>query len=202
MIEINLLPPQYRSVERTPLPVFLSLIGGLALIGAAFVGLLLMMKAVQRAEEAKSQITAERDKKKKLAEEVDQLERDIAEAKGRVDTVLGIADSKIFWGIKLDQLMRILPEGVIWIDSLSIVQRPTGGELRLECNAKGVDLQRFTGWKQTLRQDTNFFYHFDGISAPVINVVKAGKEYAADLEYLQFSMSLPIRQVELSGPRK
>ena len=34
MIEINLLPPQYRSVERTPLPVFVGLILGVVLIAA------------------------------------------------------------------------------------------------------------------------------------------------------------------------
>jgi Tfp pilus assembly protein PilN len=200
MIEINLLPPQYRSVERTPLPVFLSLIGGLVLIGAAFFGLLIMVKSAQRADEERGQLEALRDKKKKEAEAVDQLQRDIQEAEGRVNTVLGIAESKIYWAIKLEQLMRVLPD-YVWFDSLSIASRPTGGELRLACNARGTGLERFTSFKQALRTDTNFFYHFDGIEAPVINVVKAGKDYF-DQEYLQFQMSLPVRQVELGGPRR
>lgn len=202
MIEINLLPPQYRSVERTPLPVFLGLIGGLALIGVAFISLMIMVKAAQRAEETRLVKAKERDDKKKQAEAVDQLQRDIQEAQGRVDTVLGIAESKVPWAIKLDQLMRILPENVIWIDSLSIVQRTSGGELKLQCNARGTGPDRVTMFKQMLRSDTNFFYHFEDVSVPMIQVQRTtGKTYY-DQEFLTFTMTLPIRQVELGGPRR
>jgi Tfp pilus assembly protein PilN len=201
MIEINLLPPQYRSVERTPLPVFLGLVGALALIGGAFVTLMVEVKAAQHAEEQRVGLTKERDDKKKQAEQVDQLQRDIQEAQGRVDTVLNIAESKIPWAIKLDELMRILPEQTIWLDSLSFTQRPTGGEMKLQCNARGTGLDRFTNFKQALRSDTNFFYHFDSVDAPIIQVVRAGPQYF-DQEFLQFTMTLPIRQVEIGGPRR
>lgn len=201
MIEINLLPPQYRSVERTPMPVFLGLIGGLAMIGVALGFLGVMIRAAQRAEEEKIQLTQERDRKKVEAAAVDQLQRDIQEAQGRVDTVLGIAESKIYWGMKLDQLVRIIPP-TVWIDSLNMQQRPNGGELKLACNARGVGLNRFTEFTQALRSDTNFFYHFDAILASTINVVPTDQKTFIDAEYLQFPMTLPLGQVELGGPRR
>ena len=200
MIEINLLPPQYRSVERTPLPVFLGLIGALAMIGVAFVFLMVMQRSAQKAEEDLSRYQAERENKKKQAAEVDQLQRDIQEAQGRVETVLNIAESKIYWAMKLDQMVKVFPQGV-WIDSLSMSQKAGGGELKLACNARGTGFNRFTEFTQALRGDTNFFYHFDGINASTINVVPTSKEFV-DQEYLQFPMSLPLRQVEVGGPRR
>jgi hypothetical protein len=201
MIEINLLPPQYRAVERTPLPVFLSVIAGIALIGGAFVGLMFMLKGVQEKRETKDQRIATAEKKSKEAALVDQLKKDIEDAQKRVDTVIGIAESKVYWGLKLFQLTRLIPDNV-WLDQLTITQKDDGsGELRMLCNSKGTGFDKFTEFKQKLRSDTNFFYHFDSVDAPVINVVKAGKEYY-DAEYLQFTMSLPIKKVELGGPKR
>jgi Tfp pilus assembly protein PilN len=200
MIEINLLPPQYRAVERTPLPVFLSLIAGIALIGGAFVGLMIMVRSVTERRTARDELKVKVEKEQKEADSVDQLGREIQDAKKRVDTVLVIADSKIFWGIILWQLTKIIPDNV-WLDQLAVTMRDDGsGELRMQCNARaGYD--RYTDFKNRLRSDTNFFYHFDSIDAPRVDVMKADQQHYF-AEYTNFVLTLPLRKVEVGGTRK
>ena len=198
MIEINLLPPQYRTVERTPLPVFLSLIAGIVLIGLSFVLLMVMVRQTQVVEERRGKLVQDHEQKRKEAEAVDQLEKDILDARGRIDTILGIAESKIPWAVKLNQLARICPP-YIWIDTLAMAQKPDGsGELRLQCNASGTNLERFTSFRRALRNDTNFFYHFDDVITPAIDPRSPGKEYLVPT-ILSFTMTLPFRQVEAVG---
>ncbi len=200
MIEINLLPPQYRSVERTPLPVFMSLIVGIVLVAGALGALGLVIEAKRQAEEQRGNLTAERDRKKAEAAVVDQLEAEIREAQGRVNTLLNIAESKIYWAMKLEQLVRILPPHV-WLDSIVVSQKQGGGELRLVANARGTGFNRLAELKQALRGDTNFFYHFDGIEAPTINIVQAPKGYA-EPEYLNFpTIVLPLKRFDAGTGR-
>jgi Tfp pilus assembly protein PilN len=192
MIEINLLPPQYRAVERTPLPIFLSIIGGLLLTGGALTGLFLASKAAQSAKELQENLVAERDTKKAQAAVVDQLEQEIKEAQGRVDTLLNIAESKIYWAMKLDQFVKILPPSV-WLDSIVINSKGGTGEMKLVANARGTGFNRLAELKQALRNDTNFFYHFASVNAPTINIVAASSKYA-EPEYLNFpTVTLPLK---------
>jgi Tfp pilus assembly protein PilN len=201
MIEINLLPPQYRAVERTPLPIFLTLVGGLLLVAGSLVALAWATRDARKAEELKGNLTAERNEKKKQAQVVDQLEEEIKEAQGRVDTLLNIAESKIYWAQKLEQLVRSLPASV-WIDSLSISQKQPGvGEVKLVCNARGTGFNKLAELKQSLRGDTNFFYHFSGIEAPTIEVLATDQKVYAEPEYLRFpSVTLLLRTIE-AGPQ-
>lgn len=193
MIEINLLPPQYRTVERTPLPVFLGVIGGIVVIA----GLGMWWGALVT---QKNNLITNRDTKKNIkeakareVEEIKKLEKEIADSQGRIDTVLGIAESKIYWGAKLDQLMRILPN-YAWIESLNY----DGQKVVLNCKARGTSLQRYTELRQRFRNDTNFMYNFDPIPLTAIDVVNPGPEYL-ERAVLSFTVTLPIKQVE-QGP--
>ena len=196
MIEINLLPPQYRTVERTPLPVFLGVIGGIVVIA----GLGMWWGALVT---KKNNLITNRDAKKNTkeskareVEEIKKLEKEIADSQGRIDTVLGIAESKIYWGAKLDQLMKILPT-YAWIESLSF----DGSKVVLSCKARGTSLQRYTELRQRFRNDTNFMYNFDPIPLTAIDVVNPGPNYL-ERAVLSFTVTLPIRQVEQAPAQK
>jgi len=190
MIEINLLPPQYRTVERTPLPVFLGVIGGIVILA----GLGMWYAALLN---TKTNLTTTRDARRSTkaakaqeVEEIKKLEKEIADSQGRIDTVLGIAESKVYWGAKLDQLMKIMPN-YAWIESLNF----DGGKVVLACKARGTSLQRYTELRQRFRNDTNFMYNFDPIPLTAIDVVNPGPPYL-ERAVLSFSVTLPIRQVE------
>ncbi len=194
MIEINLLPPQYRAVDRTPPAVFLSLIGGIVLLGGAIIMLGVMMKKVTTVGEVleeKKRVAAE---KERAANDVRRLEGDIQDAQGRVDAVIRISLSKIPWFIKLDQLSRLIPQGDIWIDKLEVVEGKKGvaAELKLTCNARGTSLEKVTSFKETLRTDTNFFYHFADVVVPEVNPRMVDKKYAEPV-VLTFNMRLPLK---------
>jgi len=195
MIEINLLPPQYRTVERTPLPVFLGLITGI--VAVAGLGLFVIgLSAKGRAlEERRVQRAAVHERMKKEVEDVRKLDRELQESQGRIDTVLGIAESKVYWSVKLDQLARLLPSGTVWLEGLTL----DPAKLQLVCKARGSSWQRFTDLRQRLRNDTNFDYQFDQIPLTPIEVVNPGPQYT-EPSVLSFSMTLPLRQVE-QGPQ-
>ena len=197
MIEINLLPPHYRTVERTPLPVFLGVIGGIIVVA----GLGMWWGALVN---KKNNLNATRDARRALkvskadeVEKIRKLEKEIADSQGRIDTVLGIAESKIYWGAKLDQLMKILPN-YAWIESLNF----DGQKVVLQCKARGTSLQRYTELRQRFRNDTNFMYNFDSIPLTAIDVVNPGP-YFLERAVLSFTVTLPIRQVEQApAPKK
>ena len=199
MIEINLLPPQYRTVERTPLPVFLGMIGGLVVVAALGLYLIKLNIPTRRLEEQRIQLTGIRDAKAKEVEDIRKIERELQESQGRIDTVLGIAESKVYWAQKLDNLVRILPS-YAWIESLNY----DGGRLTLTCKARGTGYQKYTELRQKFRNDTNFMYHFDTIPLTAIDVVSPGDIYL-EPAVLSFTLSLPIRPVEqtpVAAPRR
>ncbi|MFC1706379.1 PilN domain-containing protein [Planctomycetota bacterium] len=195
MIEINLLPPQYRAVERTPLPVFLGLILAICLIAGAVVFMVVKVKKTQVLKTDLAQVKLELEAAKKAEKEYDKLIAKITEAEKRIKTVLGIAKSKIPWALKIEQLLEIMPRSV-WIENLSLVSDGKGGgTMSFGANARGTSLQRITEFKQILRSDTNFFYHFERILTPMVQTIPPGDEFAEPL-ILSFQVTLPLRSVK------
>ncbi len=195
MIEINLLPPQYRTVERTPLPVFLGFVAGVAVVGVMLISLIALRAKADRLTELKTQLTATKDAKAKEVEEIRKIERELADSQGRIDTVLSIAESKVYWAMKLDQLVRILPR-YVWLDRIDF----DGGKVLLTCKARGTSLQRYTELRQKLRNDTNFMYHFDQIPLTNVDVVAPGEIYL-EPKVLSFSLPIPLRPLDGPGAR-
>lgn len=196
MIEINLLPPQYRAVERTPLPVFVGLIAAILLVGLA-VGLFARVfreasQLRETVEELDRQLAVERER----AKEFDDLMRRIAEADKRVKTVFAIAESKMPWSIKLEQFVELMPKN-IWIDRMDLERRPDGtGEMRMQVNARGTALKSTTEFEQLLRSSTNFFYHFDAVISREVVKKNAPAGYL-EPQYLSFQMVMPLRRTEI-----
>ncbi|MHC4393021.1 MAG: hypothetical protein ACYS22_17145 [Planctomycetota bacterium] len=202
MIEINLLPPQYRSVERTPLPVFVGLILGVLLIAGAGV---MIFRAGDRTRELRNQRELQESLLVKAIDDekrFDDLVRSIQDDKGRINTVLAIAESKIPWALKLEQLVETIPSQTVWIDSLTAEASPDGsGQITFATNARGVSLEKATQFKQKLRQNTNFFLHFESIDPLKAKTVASGAEYI-EPEYLSFQTTLRLRREERGRVKK
>jgi Tfp pilus assembly protein PilN len=199
MIEINLLPPQYRTVERTPLPIFLGLIGGIVLVAVTGLYLVALTTKTQTLQNEQLRLVAIREAKAKEVEDIRKIERELQESQGRIDTVLGIAESKLYWAHKMEQLARLLPRQV-WLDSLNF----DGSRLSLACKARGTSLQRYTAFRQDIRNNTNFVYHFDNMPLTNIDVVNPGAAYL-EPAVLSFQLPLTLRNVEqagATGPRR
>ncbi|GIW72883.1 MAG: hypothetical protein KatS3mg102_2425 [Planctomycetota bacterium] len=199
MIEINLLPPQYRTVERTPRPVFFSLLAAIVLIGGVFSLLVVQVGEAARLQERKDELELIRTARREEAQKVDQLNQRIREGRARVDTMLKVAEARLPWSLKLHELARLMPD-FVWLDSLSLRRGDKGeGELQLACNARGTNMQRFTEFRQLLRSHTNFFHHFATVSAPRIDVRRTGEEFV-EPKMLSFNVTLPLRPFEQPKP--
>ncbi|RME72488.1 MAG: hypothetical protein D6776_08720 [Planctomycetota bacterium] len=195
MIEINLLPPQYRTVERTPLPVFLGLIVGLLLIGAAFVAYVVQTKRGVTLAQQKRGLELDIQEKKAKAAQVDRIQREIKEARMRIDAATRVAQERTPWTRVLSEFVDLRPP-YIWLESQAARRGADGkGELRLACNARGTNLQRYTEFRQRLRSRTNFMYHFSTISGARLDVRLTGEQYL-EPKMLSFNLTLPLAKVE------
>lgn len=193
MIEINLLPPQYRTVEQTSWAV----VGGLVTMGAllvvSLIFLLALAKTQSRLDEQKGALVAERDKKAKDVEDIKKIELELQASRGRIDTVIAIAEGKIHWSRKLDQLAQTLPKDV-WIESLGM----DGSKLALTCKARGSGYQRYTNLRQEFRDATNFIYHFGDVRATAIDISDTAPQFT-ERQVLSFNLPLILRPAEEIG---
>lgn len=191
MIEINLLPPQYRAVEKTPRPVFFGLIAGIAVVGAALVFLVLgiqttlSLKGVR--DNLRSQKTALLEKERKF----DADKRKIDESRQRIDTVLKIVESKVPWSIKLERLVKILPRDY-WVERIEMERRADGsGGMKLLVNGSGTAEKKVSDLKKVLRSDMNFIDRFAGVQHARLDVRTSSAEFGRR-KYLTFELVLPL----------
>jgi Tfp pilus assembly protein PilN len=176
MIEINLLPQEYRVQERTPLGLILTIVLGMLTVGA--IGIYgIDLKNQLASETAKNiSLTQERDKLKLEVDKIEKLKKDIQTAQKRQDAIINISQSKIVWSQKLIQFGRILaayPD--FWIDRLSLTKGGQGaGNVTLGFYAVGSDLRNIAQFRERMTGDTNFWYHFDHLEAPRTSVTDKG----------------------------
>ncbi len=159
MININLLPPELQRAARTPRAVFFSLIGGVAvtmLVGVGALMLWMNVRSVEREVESRQlQVRVLEEE----ASEVDRLNEDIAFYKDRENAIIEIKSRRTFWGLKLYQLMSLTPRDM-WVTRLNMStldeadykwdSEQTGGELTLDCYAKGTEVQTITDYRSAL----------------------------------------------------
>ncbi|HOX07982.1 MAG TPA: hypothetical protein PK280_16410 [Planctomycetota bacterium] len=105
MIEINLLPPEHRPVERTPLPRLLTILGGVLLTAAGVViwvwlSMVSIPKAKQRCEDRRQAM----EKAKKDEAEVLKIEQELKAAKDRQDVLNELFNQRVSWAKVLDRL--------------------------------------------------------------------------------------------------
>ena len=129
MIQINLLPTEYRKAERTPLIVFLPLIAGLVCVlsAGAVAGYVKFSWLAETRSERVALDQTYREKKPRLAYH-DNLLKEESEYKKQVETIKGIASGRILMTRKLDELCNLIAEGdggqhggfSIWLKDLSV----------------------------------------------------------------------------------
>ena len=202
MIEINLLPQEYRVQERTPLGLFLTVIVGICTIGAIGVYEINLQKDLAKAQGENENLKKDLEASQKKKEAVQKLEKEIEIAKKRQETIIEISQSKIIWSQKLIQFGKIMAEYPdFWIDRLSL-QRGGGqdhGKLTLNFYALGSDLRKEANFRDRIINDTNFWYHFEKFEAPTVRVNPGGSAGGPLAKYgytgptMYFDVTIPVR---------
>jgi len=122
MLEINLLPPERRPVERTPLPRLATIFIGVALVSAeVFFSLILFF---YRIPQTKLDLDAKKQSlklKQEEAKRADELEKRIAEIEERVKVIDGLRLQRVAWTPVFDHLdeKSVIPDEV-WLVSFDI----------------------------------------------------------------------------------
>lgn len=154
MIQINLLPPEYRPRTGTPVARFVAIVVGVVLVASA-TGVLFYTHFIElantqelrdvRAEEATSK-ERQRDYSMALQREIDVYEK-------RRNAIQTINRSRTLWSRKLDQFFDIVTSQTnqdayqVWLDTLEVPPQlaPVGGRSRRAAPQHG-GLFRFAGY--------------------------------------------------------
>lgn len=167
MIEINLLPEEFRPHEGTPLPMFLTIVIGFVVsCSLAAWGLTLAQERTHLKAERRS-MEEERDTWRKKAEEIDAIIKETNTLKKRQETIINISRSKILWSVKLTQLTQLFQTyDKMWIESMTMRQSGLEGSLTMTCNSLGDSPKPVTDFQTAVQEDTLFWYHFKSLDSP------------------------------------
>jgi len=145
MIEINLLPPEHRPVERTPMPRLLTILVGvlLTMFGVVFWSWLFFIRipdAVTQRNESKEKERA----LKRQADEVIALEQEIKLFQQREETLRKLYKTRVRWTRVLDRIAEARKTGgEVVITALEIKKGTSGGRGRRGPPSRVLDVKGF-----------------------------------------------------------
>jgi Tfp pilus assembly protein PilN len=210
MIEINLLPPEMRKVDRTSLKRLLCMVVAVVLLSGSIIGMLVSVRRWRAESDKKASLSVEVARLEPLAKEYDVISSEIQEIEARISTISEIRSTRLRWGVKLDQLYAILPE-YVWFDKIELKKgRATGAAaqkgaisiLNLECLVAGADERKYAEFRRVLTGEVagegpytgaDFFGDFDniGYSGWTREEFPATEEAVA----LKFDLDLSVKQL-------
>lgn len=207
MIEINMLPMERRQKEQTPLPVYLSLVGGVALLSTFLFLWLYQGIRVGQLREEQERVRARLTEINQNFAAAEDLEHQIQENQNRLETILDIHEGKIFWYQKLGWLAGLMPAQV-WLESLQFSEssRATGPrtaagpQLTMECASEG-SLDTVNEFVAGMRESTNFIYHF-GPPGSRGGITTTEDRDVPGRFILNFDLVLPLRPNEFQAARE
>jgi hypothetical protein len=125
MIEVNLLPNEYRKVEKTPLPIFLALLGCVVIVLGVIIGYIYFHFRIV------PDVKIEYQKLDKLEKDVRDLENkkrilndEITGYQARLSKLLMVMENKILWSEKIYLLSSHIKrdETGIWFEDMKMKQ--------------------------------------------------------------------------------
>lgn len=140
MIQINLLPPEYRPRSGTPVARFVAIVAGVILLASA-AGVFAYTHFIElaRVKELRTARNEELDAKVKLRDRSLALQREIQMYEKRRTAIQTINQSRTLWSRKLDQFFDIVTghgtddSYLVWIENVEVpvqlstrTRRPTG----------------------------------------------------------------------------
>ena len=170
MIKINLLPPEYRVKERTPLPMMMGILGGVAVCALAVFGFLYMRLVMLH--ETNLELQSETKKRDDLAIQAkvfDELEREQKALDALTTTVKKLEQSRYMWGRAIDELSMVIDDAGkqkvhSWITSLDFdmplqqqaaartgVSIAPGGTIKFDLEIKGTEFSNISEWRKLLK---------------------------------------------------
>ena len=208
MIRVNLLPEEYRKVEKTPLSLFLLIVVGVAAVCMALFFCAYLFISTGRLRRELDNKTQQKETLQEQAKYADRLESELATYRKRLDTIMSIRASRIYWSKKLCLLTKRTPEKV-WFASIKMEQKDPypasakpetikdGGFLELQCYQKSYEFQIYADYRIALQRDRVFYSDFAGLRPPEFKRLDWDQAVEEDRNTLLFQIYLYLKpQVE------
>ncbi|MCO5170757.1 MAG: hypothetical protein M9894_30890 [Planctomycetes bacterium] len=196
MIEINLLPQEYRPRDSTNVPLMLTALGGIVLVCGLMFYLVSVQNELRDLEHAVDDLTKKKADLELQAKKVDALKEEIERQKSRQETIIEISQSKVMWSQKLEQFARVMgSHRNFWVNQLNLTKTAAGGSggstFSMRVSGLHYDLNEVAKLRDALQNDQNFFYHFTELqSYSVSRASVTGMRNAT--ERMDFEVKLPV----------
>lgn len=203
MIRINLLPEEYRAMDRLPLGTFAAILGGVSLACVTAGTYLYLQFGVlaevrSQREEMEQELAASEAKLKHHAA----LLAEKTEYEKREAKIKEIGASRILWSRKIDQFADIVNYGedsgryTIWFENLTVEQVPdpkagTGGKFKSKGLSGSANYANVANFFTDLEK-TDFFRDFQTINNPDGKLQERSKDLLP-AQVWEFSLSLGLK---------
>jgi Tfp pilus assembly protein PilN len=197
MINVNLLPQEFRQRERTPIRIFMATVAAscvVATTGAAFAYLRLGKLASE--EQTLSRLNEDRQSMEPQLKHHAALGAEIAEKEKWQQAIRDLRNSRITWSRKFDQLIDLVSQSgdqgryLIWFNDLQVTQtldgKTSGGTVTAKGMSNGDDVGKVALFFGDLKRH-EFFKEFAASSEPE-GKVPDGK----DSNTVEFPITLTI----------
>ncbi len=175
MIKVNLLPPEHRKVEGTPVARLVATVAGVFVVACAagawgYVHFALLDKARDERAQAEVELTA----LKAQAERSQALLSEFKEMDRRRKTIEQIGAQRILWSKKVDELADIIhnkgdvKRHLVWLDSMRTQGgRAPGSPASLVIHGRsGGDYDRLSMFNADIKKNDEYFQDFSSIDPP------------------------------------
>ena len=202
MIEINLLPPEYRPRETTNIPLIATILGGVVVVCGLLFYWMSVNGAVAELTRKNADLAKQKTDLEAEAKKIDTLKEEIERQKSRQQTIIEISQSKVMWSQKLEQLAQILGQNEFktkfWVTSL-VLSKAAGragatSTLLMRVSGIGYDMREVAKLRDAIQQDQNFFYHFVKLESFTVNRKDLNEgENRNATEQMDFEIKLPVQ---------
>lgn len=201
MIEINLLPQEYRPRDSTNVPLMLTILGGVVVVCGLFFYWMSVEAEVRELVRVNEELTQKKADLENEAKKVDKLKEDIERQKSRQETIIEISQSKVMWSQKLEQFAGIMKNyPAFWVSQLGLTKGAGrgGSVLSMRMSGLGYDMREIAKVRDALQNDQNFFYHFHRLDSFTVSRM-ALTGYRNAQEKMDFEIKLPVATGALDG---
>lgn len=201
MIQINLLPPEYRQPSGANMPLVLAAVLGVTTVLGMIFWWFTLSQEVTQLEGTLQTKQGEEQKLQAQKKEVQAIETEIGDLTARQDTIIDISQSKVMWSLKLEQLSDLMSKYKdVWVDSIRLLPG-ANPQLTMGCSALDYDLQRLASFRRALKEDPNFAYHFDGLKSDRATRRELDG-YVNATEKASFQIRLPLTSTRIAKKKR
>jgi|GEM_PF-2109580 Tfp pilus assembly protein PilN len=208
MIRINLLPAEYRKIEKTPIGMFVAFLVTVVIACLSVIVFAYIYIDVKSSQDTLKRAQKEKDELLKEVAQIEDLRSKLQEYSRRQYVIMAIRSGRIYWSRKLDLLAELTPKN-IWFTSLSMEQKPPmsaqdamapnadGGYLTFSGHLRGTRYDDLADYRTTIQRNRIFYSDFAYTKPPSFEYLDLSGKYKdivpEDKDGFKFDMTIYLR---------